>query len=54
MAGSLAGRGKGTGAAPTLSGVAWSEAAAEVEMQGRQPCDGGADHHDDRDGGGLG
>jgi hypothetical protein len=53
-AGSLAGRGKGTGAAPTLSGVARSEAAVEVEMQGRQPCDGGTGHHDDRGGGGLG
>jgi hypothetical protein len=45
---------EGDGAAPTLSGVARSEAAVEVEMQGRQPCDGGTGHHDDRGGGGLG
>jgi hypothetical protein len=35
--GSPAGRGKGTGATPTLSGVERSKATMVVEMQGRQP-----------------
>jgi hypothetical protein len=42
-----------SGAAPTLGNMAWPEAAAVV-MQGRQPCDGGTDHHDDHNGGGVG
>jgi hypothetical protein len=31
--------------------MAWPEA---VVMQGRHPCDGGTDHHDDHNGGGVG
>jgi hypothetical protein len=49
--GTPAGQGKGTGAAPTHDGVARLKAA--MEMQGQQPCSGGVDHHDDRDGGGV-
>jgi hypothetical protein len=50
---SSVGWGKGTGAAPTLNGVAWLKVAV-VEMQGWQPCGGGAGHHDDHGGGGVG
>jgi hypothetical protein len=48
--GSPAGRGKGMGAAPTLTGVARPKAM--VDVQGQPPGNGGAGLHGDRDGGG--
>jgi hypothetical protein len=47
---SSAGREKGMGAAPTLPGVV--RAKAVVDLQGQPPGNGGADLHDDHDGGG--
>jgi hypothetical protein len=51
--GTLVGRGKGTGAALTHGGVARLKAAVVV-VQGQGPGDGGASHHNDRSGGGVG
>jgi hypothetical protein len=44
--GTPAGRGKGTGATPTRGGVTRPKVAVVVEMQGPQPCVGGAGHGD--------
>jgi hypothetical protein len=41
-------RGKGTGAAPSLCGVARPKSAVVVEMQEQSPSGGGAGHHGDR------
>jgi hypothetical protein len=49
-AGSPAGEGKGTGAAPTLTDVARLKAV--VDLQGQPPGDDGAGLHGDRDDGG--
>jgi hypothetical protein len=54
MTGSPAGRGKGTGAAPALCGVARPKSVVAVEMQEQSPSDGGASHHGDCGGGGVG
>jgi hypothetical protein len=52
--GSPAGWGKGTGAAPALSSVAWPTAAVVVDLQGQPPHDGGAGLHGNRDGSDVG
>jgi hypothetical protein len=54
LVGTPADLGKGTGVALTLDGVAQPKEATMVVMQGRRPCDGGTDHHDDRGSGGVG
>jgi hypothetical protein len=48
--GTSAGRGKGTGAAPTPIGVEWPKVVVQRQGLGN----GGAGHHDDNSGGGVG
>jgi hypothetical protein len=49
--GTLAGPGKGMGAALTHGSVVWLKVVAVVEVQGRRPCSGAAGHHHDHGGG---
>jgi hypothetical protein len=41
-----AGKEKGTGASPTLNGVAWPKTMVAEEALVKGPGDGGAGHHD--------
>jgi hypothetical protein len=49
-----AGKEKGTGASPTLNGVAWPKTTVAEEALVKGPGDGGAGHHDNRGSGGSG